>query len=307
MGAAPDAVEELGEEESMAIIDVQDDFRMHVERTERSPSTAQRYAADAAEFEVFRAGRTPLLDAYEAWVASLQERLTPQTVARKRAAVNRWLSFLARHGDGDAAAAVAILKASWYQVGRSPREADYALRIPATAEDYARIRAVAPPWVRAVAAVLWWAGPRISEVVGDGTIPPLTAQHGRELVRQRWTRTVGKGGKLRWLVVPAAGARELTAWVEAAGDGWLFPSPRRAHAVSRQAVDRALRRLVGKGAHAFRHAYRARLRRAGVRPELMAALLGHGPRSVTDRYGRITVEELLEAADCLEEESHADR
>jgi len=126
-------------------------------------------------------------------------------------------------------------------------------------------------------------------------------------VRQRWTRTIGKGGKLRWLVVPEAGARELAAWVEAAGDGWLFPSPRRTTAVSRQAVDRALRRLVGKGAHAFRHAYRARLRRAGVRPELMAALLGHGPRSVTDRYGRITIEELLEAADYLEEGSHADR
>lgn len=58
---------------------------------------------------------------------------------------------------------------------------------------------------------------------------------------------------------------------------------------------------VGTGLHRLRHAYRSRPRQAGLSPEIAARSMGHGPASVTLRYGQVEAEELVRAAERLSE------
>jgi len=286
-------------------------FREHLERTE-SPRTVLAYFADGAAFEAFRAGRPAGIDLYEAWADSVNHgRCRPKTFARKKAGVNRWLAFLARHGDQEAARTLAILHGG-YKVGPQVRPADRKRVEPVTPEEYRDAGARAPAWGRALMALLWWAGPRISEVVGDplAGIPALTVADGRALASEGCTVTRGKGGKVRTLVLPAAIRGELASWLDGREpDSPLFPSPSNpGRPVTPQSVNAMLHQAgLRCGAHAFRHAYKARLRRAGVAEEVIRALMGHGPRSVTDNYGEPTIVELLAAVERLADSQEVDR
>ncbi|MGH2625195.1 MAG: tyrosine-type recombinase/integrase [Anaerolineales bacterium] len=282
-----------------------DGFREHV-RQVSAPRTALAYSKDAEGFEEFRAGRPLTLALVEAWAAGLDHgRLNAQTVARKTAALKAWLGHLGAHGDDDALRLVQVLRA--YRTSRGPRQADRRQVEPVTREEYREARARAPEWGRHLMDLLWWTGCRISEVLGDVQasvpIPPLTVRDGLGLVSRGYARTVGKGGKVRTLVMLSAGRIELARWLDGRDPGGpLF-------AVTPQAANAMLHRAgLQGGAHRFRHSFTSRLRRAGVREEIIRAMLGHGPRDATDRYGAVTVEEMIEAvermaAPYLEEEA----
>lgn len=109
-----------------------------------------------------------------------------------------------------------------------------------------------------------------------------------------YVRTRGKDGKWRVLVLPPRGREGLDGFARGLdGNRLTFP-------VSPQAANAALHRLgFNGGAHSFRHAYRARLRQAGIGEELQHSLMGHGPRDVTDGYGVAGVEEMLAAVEGL--------
>ena len=94
----------------------------------------------------------------------------------------------------------------------------------------------------------------------------------------------------------------LAAWIEGKNPAApLFPSPTSPQrSISPQAVNQMLHAAgLEGGAHRFRHSFKARLRRADVREEIIRALLGHGPMSTTDRYGAVSLEEMRAAVERL--------
>ncbi len=276
-------------------------FREHLGRT-GSPRTVTAYMRDARLFEVFRRNDPLSVDALERWVASFIG-INPQTTSRRLAAVRRWLAFRAKSGDGEAFQTLVVLQ-SGYQVARGPREADRRCVAALTVDEYHDARARAPEWGRTLMGLLWLTGARISEIIGDGLagIPALTVEQGRELAERGFTRTRGKGGRVRLLVLPSSGRAELFECIAGREPhSPLFPSPSDpGRPVSKQAFNAALHRAgIAGGAHRFRHGYKARLRKAGVRDELIVHLLGHGPADTTARYGQPDLGELIAAAELL--------
>ncbi len=277
-------------------------FTQHMTQV-ASPRTALAYGRDSEEFEGFRAGRSLSLPLVEEWAAGLNRgRLNPQTIKRKEAALKAWLGFLGAHGDDGALRLAQTLRV--YRVSRGPRQADRKRVEAVTAAEHEAAFVAAPLWGRHLMSLLWSTGCRISEVVGDAVsgIPALTVADGRALVQAGHVTTTGKGGRVRVLVLPSAGRAELAAWIAGRDPAEsLFPSPAgRTKPVSKQGANSMLHRSgVLKGAHAFRHSVKERLRQAGVAEEIIRAVLGHGPRTVTDTYGRVSVREMLEAVEKL--------
>lgn len=102
----------------------------------------------------------------------------------------------------------------------------------------------------------------------------------------------GKGGKDRFVALPAFLAAELRAWVGAAAEGWLFPSPKRA---GRPLTTRAVRYLAARlraaagvvrraNPHVWRHSYACELLRTGALLTEIQQLLGHSSIAVTSVY-----------------------
>lgn len=265
-------------------------FESHLRGTVGSERTVRCYLSDAREFVAFAGNRPADVDTVEAWVASLNHgRCKPQTISRKVAGVRRFLGFVARHGDGAALKTLEILRA--YKVTPAVRQADVKQVRAVTREEYDALRTKGDSRMQALLAAAWWTGARVSELLGDPLtgIPPLTVEDGLRLVCEGYTVTRGKGGKIRVLVLPTSGREDMRAYVEVRQADVLFD-------ITPQGLNAWLHRagFLG-GIHSFRHAYRARLRQAGVSPEMQARLMGHGPRSVTEGYGRAEVDEMLEA------------
>jgi len=269
-------------------------FEEHLRATCGSERTVRAYVSDSRAFVRFLDGRPPDIDAVEAWVSSLNHGANrPQTIQRKLAAVRRYLGYAARHGDGAAEKSLLILRD--YRVAPPVRQVDIRQVRAITPGEYETLRGKADARMQALLAAAWWTGARVSELLGDRLtgIPALTVADGMRLVREGHTRTVGKGGRIRVLVLPSAGRADLQAYVEARQSGALFE-------ITSQGLNAWLHsRGFPGGIHSFRHAYRSRLRQAGVGEEMQARLMGHGPRNVTDNYGRASVEEMLAAVEKL--------
>jgi integrase len=271
-----------------------------------APRTALAYLRDAEAVEAFRQGRQLTLGLIENWLND--GRLRPQTIKRRESGLRAWLGFLGAHGDDVALRLSQVMRA--YRVAKGPRQADRRPVRPVTTEEYNKVADSdnVPHWGKALAALLWSSGARISEVLGDplASLPilPLTVADGLTLAERGWVETKGKGGKRRTIVLATPARRILAEWVGGKElSAPLFPSPNNPmRPITPQAV-RALLRQIGlrHGPHAFRHAFRARLRRAGVAEQVVATMLGHGPRNVTDAYGTPDVSEMLLAVEKLAE------
>lgn len=271
------------------------EFENHLRRINRSERTVEAYISDAQEFLTFAGPREPSVALVEEWVTSLRFRLKPQSVARKLASVRSLLGHAAAHGNDEAAKVLVVLEN--YQVVPKVRQTDVERPQVLDRETYLAARAATTGRGRAILDILWHTGARISEVLGDARIgiPPLTVQDGRTLVERGYVTTNGKGGKRRTILLGRAGRDALSEYV-ASLQGWsgpLFP-------MTRQAVQKRLARLHLPSPHAFRHAYRSRLRRANFSDEMMRALMGHGPRDVTQAYGAVTIEEMLNVVENLD-------
>jgi site-specific recombinase XerD len=275
-----------------------DSFEAHLAATCGSGRTVLAYLTDARQFAQFLGDRPATIDAVEGWVGSLNHGShRPQTIARKRAAIRRLLGYMSRHGDDVAGKTLEILRD--YHVGPPVREADIQQRRAVTDPEYQDARTKATPRYKALIDLLWWSGCRISEVVGDQTagIPALTIGQAVLLVQTGTIITRGKGGKRRVIVLPAVGREALKPYVDSQ-TGQASPS-RALFPITTQAVHAALRRLGLPSAHSFRHAYRAKLRLAGLDEDTARALMGHGPKNITAAYGTPGAKELLLAAERL--------
>jgi site-specific recombinase XerD len=273
-------------------------FEDHLRMTCGSGRTVIAYIADAKAFLAFAEDQPPAIDLVERWVNSLNHgRMRPQSIARKKAGLRRWLGYAARHGDDVAGKTLEILRD--YRIGPPVREADVQQRRAVTEAEYQEARSKATPRYKALVDILWWSGCRISEVVGDETagIPALTIGQAVLLVQTGTIITRGKGGKRRIIVLPAVGREALKPYVDSQ-TGQASPS-RALFPITTQAVHAALRRLGLPSAHSFRHAYRAKLRLAGLDEDTARALMGHGPKNITAAYGTPGAKELLLAAERL--------
>jgi integrase len=207
------------------------------------------------------------------------------------------LGHLAFEGDDTAAKTLVVLAA--HPLTPKVRQTDQKQIVPVTREMYLTARAKMRRFRHQVATdLMYWTGARISEVFGEekAGIPALTVKHGIELCDQGWTKTQGKGGKIRTLVLPVGARDSLRKYLHTMRAALTLGVP----------VEQApLFKMVGQsywlvlksvgihGAHGFRHGYRDRARRAGLSDELQSALLGHGPGgSVTRGYGRVQLDEL---------------
>ncbi len=273
-------------------------FAEHLRQTRGSVHTVHKYTRDAEEFSAFLDGRKVSVALVEEWAAAQNHGARkPQTLRRKLAAIRAFLAWCGARGDAAARETLVVL-AGGYRISPPVRQADVRQVEPATEEDYRRTRRSASPEGRALLDILWWTGCRISEVVGDAIagIPVLTVADGRALVEKGHTATIGKGKKRRILVLPRLGREMLAPYVEAraaeAPAGALFP-------MSYATAWRMLKAAGAPHPHALRHAFRARLRKAGVHDQVAKALLGHGPHDVTEAYGRASLEEMKAAAEWL--------
>lgn len=269
-------------------------FEEHLQQTS-GLRTAASYASDARSFIAFLGDRLVSLREVEAWIASMNHGThKPQTLARKRAAVSRLLGFLAAEGNREAFEALVILR--HYKVAPPIRQVDRRAVQAITREQYEELRAKASTRYGALLDLLWSSGCRISEALGDPVsgIRPLTGADIQRLVDNGYVETSGKGGRRRILIMPSAARESLRGFAKG------LDISVRAFPMSPQAINRMLHKLGWEGgAHAFRHAYRARLRQAGIGEEIQARLMGHGPRTTTQGYGAAEVEEMQEAAERL--------
>ncbi|MFI7106029.1 tyrosine-type recombinase/integrase [Nonomuraea sp. NPDC050227] len=175
------------------------------------------------------------------------------------------------------------------------------------------VQLTASPRDKAVALLPYYAGLRISEVVGlDLTDVRLSARTGELRIRGQGR----DGGKIRLLPVHPDLRQALTDWL-ATRAGWkgagthpaLFLNQRGGRLSDRAARDiiTGLGDAVGLGedptepfsSHVLRHTFATQLIRHGTDPVLVADLLGHGSLDTTRRYGLPTEADKAAALNAL--------
>lgn len=169
---------------------------------------------------------------------------------------------------------------------------------PAEADDLAA--AAATERDRMLQLIGRYCGLRVSELVGL-RVDDLDLEAGLLFVNQ------GKGGKDRYVPIPARIEPDLRAWVRGRRTGWLFPGRRLGSHLTPRAV-----RLQLKGAarragvdripvspHKLRHTYATSLLAAGADIREVQELLGHSRIDTTTIYAACLPQRLRAAVDRL--------
>ena len=286
------------------------DLHLSAERA-ASPETRRAYLSDLRAFGRFL-GEGARPDAADAavvfrWLADLQRRLEPSTVARKLASLRSFYRYLAREGVCMADPTLGI---------PAPRTPQRLPRPIAVDECQALAEADAPPRSgtsttarlrdRAMVELLYGAGLRVGELV---SLDVRDADLHRGEVRV-W----GKGGKERIVPLPAAAREALSAWLgQRERPGFLaeplFTSLRPGAGGERRRLSaRDVRRSLARRArragvagrihpHRLRHSYATHLLDMGADLREIQELLGHASLSTTQKYTAVSAERLLEVYD----------
>jgi integrase/recombinase XerD len=247
----------------------------------RSPHTQRAYAADVARFIAFVGkplDRVTLAD-LQAWADALAAAtLAPASRARALSAVKSLLGF-------------------GHRLGVLPVNAGAALRLPPLRQplaarilpegDVQRLLALeTQPRNRALLLLLYAAGVRVSEACALRWRDVQVRGEGGQIT------VVGKGGRLRAVVLPPAVWAALAAIRGAAGDDApVFRSRQGGRALSPMQARRivlAAARRAGIAApvspHWLRHAHASHALDRGAPIHLVQATLGHASVATTGRY-----------------------
>lgn len=271
-----------------------DDYLDSLRNSEgRSGNTVTNYAVDLAQFVDYLLGRD--VQAPEnVTTADVRNFLRDVTgygysrssAARKLSAIKGWLGFLAQRN---------ILPSNPAAGVRGPR---LPLRLPRalSREDAARLVEQGPSGKYAardcaVLELLYGCGLRIAEAAS------LKWDHLD--LDERWVRVMGKGEKER--IVPMgrcaqAALKDMRA-MQDPGETWVFPG----ESGGRIAV-RTLHRIVTRAAraagvsdvtpHVLRHSFATHMLEGGASLRVLQELLGHESLLTTQKYLKITVEQL---------------
>lgn len=295
-------------------------FALYLETEKRcSPNTVSTYRRTLEELRAYLASEGLPLDAtrlhvvaLRGWLASMFERCSNATLARKIATVRSFYRFLLRKGLATQNPA-ATLKSP--KVKRKlPRflTVDEAFRVvEAPEEDAAR-----PEPLRrrdaAMLELLYGAGLRVSELAG------LTLAS----IEGRAVRVVGKGNKERLVPFGGPAERALEAYLAVrpslrGKNGEQHPDAlflgRYGTALSTRQIAKIVHRYGALGAgrgdlhpHALRHSCATHLLDAGADLRSIQELLGHASLSTTQRYTHVSVDRLMEVYDRAHPMAHDD-
>lgn len=295
-------------------------FALYLETEKRcSPNTVSTYRRTLEELRAYLASEGLPLDAtrlhvvaLRGWLASMFERCSNATLARKIATVRSFYRFLLRKGLATQNPA-ATLKSP--KVKRKlPRflTVDEAFRVvEAPEEDAAR-----PEPLRrrdaAMLELLYGAGLRVSELAG------LTLAS----IEGRAVRVVGKGHKERLVPFGGPAERALEAYLAVrpslrGKNGEQHPDAlflgRYGTALSTRQIAKIVHRYGALGAgrgdlhpHALRHSCATHLLDAGADLRSIQELLGHASLSTTQRYTHVSVDRLMEVYDRAHPMAHDD-
>ena len=205
------------------------------------------------------------------------EQVGPSTVRKNLTAVGTLFRCAVRWGVLDANPAADVEK---------PREPRHRTRY-LSREEYQRLRAAAPPWLRQFYRLAAVTGFRLKELVGltwDLVDREAGLLHVSEDNKTGLPRSVPLGTVAREVL--AGQARRLRSpWVflDAAGEPYVSKLARQRIV---QATIRLMRRQEIQEAsfHTLRHTAASWAAQAGVSPVLIAEFLGHASRTMTDRY-----------------------
>ncbi len=269
--------------------------------------TRQAYRRDLTEFcallrEELGLSEGQVLDArridpvlLRRWLARLHRRNRRSTIARKLAAVRSFFRFLVREGvlGANPAELVATPKRESYLPVTLSVDELFALFDRPVADDLLALRD------RAMFELLYSSGLRVGELVGLD-VGALDLDAGL-------VRVLGKGGKER--IVPVGGkAREaLGRYLDARSGGRsdepLFLNYRgqrlSARSVQRQLKRRLLEAKIMRDAtpHALRHSFATHLLDEGADLRAIQELLGHASLSTTQKYTRVSIDQLTRVYD----------
>jgi integrase/recombinase XerC len=272
-----------------------------------SPHTLRNYASDLDQFREYftpPGGSPPApaaidMLALREWLGSLYGRnLNVLSTRRKLAAVRSFFQFLVRER---------VLETNTARLLRTPKAPKNLPSVP-SAEEANRLidRVAANELERPFAArdlalfeFLYGCGLRASEVVGLDLTDVDRAE--------QWVRVRGKGRKVREVPYGQKAAAALAKYLEArkaqSGETALFTNHRGA-----RLSDRSVRSIVKLYAtllegddslhpHSLRHAFATHLLGDGADLRSIQELLGHARLSTTQRYTKVSLEDLMAVYD----------
>ncbi|WP_338204270.1 tyrosine-type recombinase/integrase [Candidatus Nephthysia bennettiae] len=282
-----------------------DEYRAALDRAPLSPESRRTYASKVRQFLAWLAAAAvdgdPLADpdardwAVRDYRSHLQAvaKAAPATVNGALAAVD---DFYVRRGLGPANAERVEL----------PRQAPQALDKRATVRWLRAVEAHLAPRDRALVAVLFYAGARISEAVR------LDVNDVRLSARKGSLRLIGKGNKVREVPVHPQLRTNLALWLDerpnwpgADSTPALFLNQRGDRLSVRGASDVVITIAEAAGledettAHILRHTFATTLIRGGADLVLVAELLGHARLETTRVYTRPSAEDRARVLELL--------
>ena len=269
-----------------------------------APQTRRTYASKVRQYLAWLAvaevdgdplgsadGRDWAVRDYRSHLQAVLKR-KPATVNSALAAVD---DFYIRRGLGPASALRIDL----------PEAAPRALGARAQVRYLRAVHACPSPRDQAVALVPFYAGARISEIVG------LDIDDVRLSARKGLLRVLGKGERVREVPIHPKLAKVLTGWLDerrdwpGSGAAALFLN-QRGHRLSVKAAHDIITGIAsGAGledeitAHVLRHTFATTLVRGGTDLVIVAELLGHARLETTRGYTRPTAADRLRALDLL--------
>lgn len=281
-----------------------------LERRGMSPRTIRSYGADLRDFEGYFApagaeppvlGAVGVLEIREYMADCFARGNTARTVARKLAAVRALFRHLESTG------AVEANPAKHVATPKLPKDLP---AVPAAQEMNALVDAVAAAprpegeaaWIGArdvlIFELLYGCGLRVSELAG--------LELGAIDRKERWLRIMGKGNKERLAPYGKRAEEALEQYltvrpvVETAA---LLVGARR-KALGVRAIQALVKRYSvafnGDGSlhpHTLRHAFATHLLSSGADLRAIQELLGHANLSTTQKYTRLTLEDLMAVYD----------
>lgn len=258
-----------------------------------SDHTVVNYAVDLAQFsdyletlEIRRPG-----DVRHTHVRSFLREVVGfgyarSSAARKLSSIKGWMSYLKERGEIDSDPASGV---------RGPRLPGKLPRAM-TFEDVDRLIEEGPRGSnetrdRAVLELLYGCGLRVAEAAG--------LEWDQVDLSERWIRVRGKGNKERMVPVGRCAVEALREWRKTldSGERFVFPGEN-----SGPVAVRTLHRIVARAAkrvgltevtpHVLRHSFATHMLERGASLRVLQELLGHESLVTTQRYLKVTVEQL---------------
>jgi len=282
-------------------------FLDELKRENASPHTVRAYASDLRQFlEYFSPKGTepPEPAAFDTlalreWLGDLYaQRLAPQSLRRKLAAVRAFFDFLIRRG---------LVEINVARLIHTPKAPQKLPRIPTAEQVNTLLDEIAagklerPHAARdlAIFELLYGCGLRISELTGLNLSDVDMAG--------RWLLVRGKGRKQRQTPFGGKAAAALERYLEERkarpGENALFVNHRGGRLTDRGArgIVKLYAALVGGDPtvhpHSFRHAFATHLLADGADLRSIQELLGHARLSTTQKYTQVSLTDLMAVYD----------